>query len=54
MKFVKNKQPVITINTNEHDNEWEFTVADNGIGIREEFKEKIFQIYLFLIFSHFY
>ncbi len=45
IKFVKDKQPVITISCAEREDEWEFGVADNGIGIKPEFKEKVFQIF---------
>jgi PAS domain S-box-containing protein len=45
LKFVKDKAPVITISCTEHEHEYEFTVADNGIGIKQEFKEKVFQIF---------
>ena len=36
------KQPVIQISVQNHENEWEFSVADNGIGIEERFFEQIF------------
>ena len=29
----------------EHEDEWEISISDNGIGIKEEYKEKIFQIF---------
>ena len=45
IKFVKEKKPVITISCTEKTTEWKFEVADNGIGIREDFKEKVFQIF---------
>ncbi|MCW5907352.1 MAG: PAS domain S-box protein [Chitinophagales bacterium] len=45
IKFVKDKQPEIKIAATEKEDEWEFTVSDNGIGIKEEFREKIFQIF---------
>ncbi len=45
MKFVKDKKPLIKIAAQEHEDEWEFTVSDNGIGIKEEFKDKIFLIF---------
>ncbi len=45
IKFVKDKKPVITISCTEKTTEWKFEVADNGIGIREDFKEKVFQIF---------
>lgn len=45
IKFVKDKTPLITIACTERPQEWEFSVADNGIGIKSEFREKIFQIF---------
>ncbi len=45
LKFIKDKKPVITISYVEREHEWEFAVADNGIGIKTEFREKIFQIF---------
>lgn len=45
VKFVKDKTPVVKISATEKDTEWEFTVSDNGIGIKDEYKEKIFQIF---------
>lgn len=45
LKFIKDKKPVITISYIEREHEWEFAVADNGIGIKAEFREKIFQIF---------
>lgn len=45
MKFVKDRTPVISVNSTENDQEWEISVSDNGIGIREDFKEHIFKIF---------
>jgi PAS domain S-box-containing protein len=45
IKFVKDRKPLILINVEDHRNEWIFVVRDNGIGIQQEFKEKIFQIF---------
>jgi len=45
LKFIKDKNAKIDIQAQEHDDEWEFTIRDNGIGIREDFKERIFQIF---------
>jgi PAS domain S-box-containing protein len=45
MKFVKDRKPVINVTATEHEDTWEFTVSDNGIGIKEEFREKIFQMF---------
>ena len=45
LKFVKDKKPVIKIFSTEEENHWEFMVSDNGIGIKDEYKDKIFQIF---------
>ena len=45
LKFIKSEQPKITISVIERADEWEISVSDNGIGIKEEYKEKIFQIF---------
>ncbi len=37
--------PLVEISSKEGDNEWEFSVKDNGIGFSEEFKEKVFVIF---------
>lgn len=45
MKFVKEKVPHILINCTETADFWQISVSDNGIGIKEEFKDKVFQIF---------
>jgi PAS domain S-box-containing protein len=45
IKFVRGRQPQVTINVEDHQKEWLFAIRDNGIGIEPEFKEKIFQIF---------
>ncbi len=37
--------PKITISCKEHENQWEFSVQDNGIGIEAEYFDKIFIIF---------
>jgi len=43
--YSKDHQPQINISAIEKENYWEFKINDNGIGIEEEFKEKIFIIF---------
>lgn len=46
IKFRKNDvNPVINISCKELENHWEFAFADNGIGIKEEYLDKIFLIF---------
>lgn len=46
LKFAKqDTPPVISIDFKEKKNSWYFSVKDNGIGIKEEFQEKIFLIF---------
>ena len=41
----KDVTPVIDITAKPHNNGWQFTVKDNGIGINDRYKEKIFLIF---------
>lgn len=46
VKFTRRvKEPVIAVFAEKKGNEWEFCVKDNGIGIEEGYKEKIFEIF---------
>ncbi len=45
IKYNKSEQPVIDITYNLTAKKYHFAVADNGIGIPEEYKEKIFLIF---------
>jgi len=45
LKYNENVQPVIEIQYRKKDNEVEITIADNGIGIPEAYREKAFQIF---------
>jgi ligand-binding sensor domain-containing protein/signal transduction histidine kinase len=41
----KNMPPIISITTKENIDEWEFAITDNGIGINENYFDKIFKIF---------
>lgn len=41
----KDVQPCVTISFNEINDHWQFSVADNGIGISEKYFEKIFVLF---------
>lgn len=45
IKFKGQEPPVISISAQERDNEWLFSVSDNGIGIDEEHFKKVFMIF---------
>ena len=45
LKFCKNDKPVIHVGFNESGSEWTFSVKDNGIGIKQEHANKIFNIF---------
>ncbi len=45
VKFRGSKPPEIVISAVQKASEWEFSVADNGIGIEERFQQKIFLIF---------
>jgi len=46
IKFQKpSVNPVIVVKGREEENRWVFTVSDNGIGIKEEFYDKVFAIF---------
>jgi signal transduction histidine kinase len=44
IKF-RREQPVIRIGAREEDGQWEFSVADNGIGIESEHFDRVFQVF---------
>lgn len=41
----KGVSPIIEINASKKKNAWEFSVQDNGVGIKKEFQSKIFAIF---------
>jgi PAS domain S-box-containing protein len=45
IKFRRGEDPHITISCKKENNEYLFSVKDNGIGIQQEYKEKIFIIF---------
>ncbi len=45
IKFVKDKPPVIKINVSNKAEEWIFSIKDNGIGIKKDYHNKIFNIF---------
>ncbi len=45
LKFNNNEQPKVVIGVEEKKDCWVFSVVDNGIGIKDEYKEKIFEIF---------
>lgn len=45
IKYNTNAQPVVNMNYTLTGKNYQFTISDNGIGIAEEFREKIFMIF---------
>jgi len=45
IKYCNNEKAVIKISVKEQENDWEFSVTDNGIGIAPEYYQKIFIIF---------
>ncbi len=45
VKYCNKNQPIIHIKADERDKDWMFSVIDNGNGIREKYKDKIFMLF---------
>jgi PAS domain S-box-containing protein len=45
VKFMDKPKPLVKISCAEQNNAWKFSVADNGCGIKEQYFEKIFEIF---------
>ena len=45
LKFRSSEPPEINVSVINKNNEWVFSVSDNGIGIEPQYKERIFQIF---------
>jgi len=45
LKFRSDAPPRVEISASQHDGDWSFRVADNGIGIDEAYAERVFVIF---------
>lgn len=45
LKFNTNENPIINIKGEERENDYLFTIQDNGIGIEDKFKNQVFEIF---------
>ncbi len=45
IKYRSERPPVVMVNARKGDQEWVFTIADNGIGIPEDARERVFTIF---------
>ncbi|HEV7936431.1 MAG TPA: ATP-binding protein [Solirubrobacteraceae bacterium] len=45
VKFRGEQQPVVNITVTRQDEKWQFSCADNGIGVEQEYAERIFVIF---------
>ena len=43
LKFNESKKPIVKIDYKEKEEEWYFTISDNGIGIEENYKDYVFK-----------
>lgn len=46
LKYKGKEAPSVKVSVSEDTNNWEFIVSDNGIGIEEQFLEKVFVVFL--------
>lgn len=45
LKYNESRSPIVKVKCTTHDDHFEITVTDNGIGIPEEYKDKVFDIF---------
>jgi light-regulated signal transduction histidine kinase (bacteriophytochrome) len=45
LKFKTNRAPIVAVHCDERDGDWEFAVADNGIGIESRHFDRVFQVF---------
>jgi len=45
LKYRSDKTPEISLSVTEHENDWQYSIKDNGIGMEEEDTEKIFDMF---------
>jgi len=45
VKFRRDEPPLVRVSAKRQKKDWRFAVADNGIGIKPEFRERIFQVF---------
>ncbi len=45
LKYNTSEEPRVSLSYQERETEWEFAIADNGIGIEKEYQEKIFGLF---------